>query len=102
MRIAEHPILDFDRGKQVTLYYNGQEIIGYENETVAEALHAAGIRRLGYSPELHRQRGLFCAIGNCSSCFMTVDGQPNMRVCVLKCAEGMRIEEQQSKGVVQL
>ena len=52
MRIEEHPILKFDRGKKITFYYNGEKIEGYENETVAEALHAAGIRRLGYSPEL--------------------------------------------------
>lgn len=102
MRIENHPILNFDRGKKVTFYYNGQQVEGYENETVAQALHAAGIRRLGYSLELHRPRGLFCAIGNCSSCFMTVDGKPNVRVCVLKCAEGMHVEEQQSKGVVKI
>lgn len=46
MRIEEHPILKFDRGKKITFYYNGEKIEGYENETVAEALHAAGIRRL--------------------------------------------------------
>lgn len=102
MRIEEHPILNFERGEKITFYYNGEAIEGYENETVAEALHAAGIRRLGYSPELHRPRGLFCAIGNCSSCFMTVNGEPNVRVCVLKCAEGMQVEEQKSKGGVKL
>ena len=102
MRIEEHPILKFDRGKKITFYYNGEKIEGYENETVAEALHAAGIRRLGYSPELHRPRGLFFFFFNCSSCFMTVNGEPNVRVCVLKCAEGMQVEEQQSKGVVKI
>ena len=45
MRIENHPILNFDRGKKVTFYYNGQQVEGYENETVAQALHAAGIRR---------------------------------------------------------
>ncbi len=87
MRIDQHPILEFDRGEKVTFFYNGQEIDGYTEETIAAALHAAGIRTLGHSPELHRPRGLFCAIGNCSSCFMTVDGQPNVRVCVTKVKE---------------
>ena len=36
MRIEEHPILTFDRGKKVTFFYNGQKIEGYENETVAD------------------------------------------------------------------
>lgn len=66
MRLSEHPILDFDRGERITFYYNGQEIEGYTEETIAAALHAAGIRRLGHSHELGRPRGLFCAIGNCS------------------------------------
>ena len=100
MRLSEHPILEFDRGEKVTFYYNGQEIEGYTEETIAAALHAAGIRELGHSPELHRPRGLFCAIGNCSSCFMTVDGQPNVRGCVTKVKAGMHVEEQEGKGVI--
>lgn len=100
MRIGEHPVLDFDRGKKTSFYFNGEEIEGYENETILAALHAAGVRRLGYSQELHRPRGLFCAVGNCAGCFMRVDDQPNMRVCVMQCREGMIVEEQDGRGVV--
>ena len=100
MRIEEHPILEFDRGEKVVFSYNGKEVTGYTNETVVAALHAAGVRRLALSPELHRPRGLFCAIGNCSSCLMTVDGEPNMRVCIMKCKPGMKVEEQQGRGVI--
>ncbi len=102
MRITEHPILEFERGEQITIYYQGEPLPAYENETVAAALHAAGIRKLGVSLELHRPRGLYCAIGNCGSCFMTVDDQPNMRICVLKCKDGMRVVEQGARGVVKL
>lgn len=100
MRINEHPILEFDRGERVTFYYNGQEAEGYTTETIAAALHAAGVRALGHSHDLGRPRGLFCAIGNCSSCFMTVDGEPNVRVCVTKVIAGMRVEEQHGRGIV--
>lgn len=100
MRIEEHPILSFERGEKVSFFYQGKEVEAYETETIAAALHAAGVRTLGHSPELHRPRGLFCAIGNCSSCFMTVDGEPNIRVCVTKVKQGMRVEEQDGKGVV--
>lgn len=98
MRIGEHPILTFQRGQKISIFYNGEAIEAYENETIAAALHAAGIRKLGVSSELHRPRGLYCAIGNCASCFMTVDDEPNMRVCVIKCRDGMRIEEQGATG----
>ena len=100
MRIENHPILRFERAEEVSFYFNGQEIKAYSNETIAGALHAAGVRKLGESPVLHRPRGLFCAIGNCSSCFMTVDGEPNMRVCVMKVKPGMRVEEQHGKGAL--
>lgn len=100
MRIEEHPILEFDRGEKVTFTFNGREVEGYASETIAAALHAAGVRELGHSSQLHRPRGLFCAIGNCSSCFMTVDGEPNVRVCVTKVRQGMVVEEQEGKGVV--
>ena len=98
MRIEEHPILDFKRDDKITFLFNGQEIDAYPNETIAAALHASGVRKFGESPELHRPRGLFCAIGNCSSCFMIVDNQPNMRVCVIKAKQGMRVEEQKGRG----
>ena len=102
MRIEEHPVLSFERGEKVAFTFHGQEIEAYPTETIAAALHAAGVRKLGESPELHRPRGLFCAIGNCSSCFMIVDGEPNMRVCVIKVKPGMKVEEQQGKGVIRI
>lgn len=98
MRLEHHPILEFARGKKVTFTFNGQQVEGYEGETIAAALHAAGIRKLSESQQFHRPRGLFCAIGNCSSCLMKVDGVPNVKICVTKIAEGMKVVEQKGKG----
>ena len=93
-RINEHPILDFKKGKEVTFYYEGQELKGCEGETIAAALHAAGVRSLHETEKKHRHRGLFCAIGNCSSCLMKVNGIPNVRVCVEPLREGITVERQ--------
>lgn len=98
MRIEQHPILSFERGDKLTFTFDGKEIEAYGNETIAAALHAAGVRELAKSPVLHRPRGLFCAIGNCSSCLMVVDGNPNTRVCVVKVRQGMKVETQSGKG----
>ena len=100
MRITEHPILDFQRGEKINFFFDGKELQGFAGETIAAALHAAGVRILGHSQKLHRPRGLFCAIGNCSSCLMVVNGEPNVRVCVEKIESGMRVETQQGKGVL--
>mgnify|MGYP006300886409 CR=1 FL=1 len=99
MRIHQNPILSFPQGQKVKFTFNGQEVEGYEGEPIAAALHAAGVRVLRYSPNLHRPRGFYCAIGNCSSCLMTVDGEPNVRVCVTGLKEGMAVEIQKGKGV---
>lgn len=98
MRIAEHPVLAFERGRQVTFTFNGQPVEGYENETVAVALHAAGVRALSHSLHLNRPRGLYCAIGNCSSCMMVVDGEPNVKICMELVREGMDVRTQRGKG----
>ncbi|WP_417029698.1 2Fe-2S iron-sulfur cluster-binding protein, partial [Cloacibacillus evryensis] len=44
--------------------------------------------------------GFFCAIGKCSSCFMVVDGVPNVRTCVTPLSAGMKVETQRDKGRV--
>ncbi|WP_456450028.1 FAD-dependent oxidoreductase [Palaeococcus sp. (in: euryarchaeotes)] len=99
MRLNEHPILNFQkrRGKKIKIYFEGQPLDAYEGETIAMALHAAGIRVLSYSGEKHRPRGLFCAIGKCSSCLVKVNGIPNVRSCITLVEDGMRIERQQGK-----
>lgn len=98
MRIQKHPILEFEKGAKVKFIFEGQELEGYEGETIAAALHAAGIRTMRESGHLHRPRGLFCNIGNCSSCLMVVNGEPNVRVCVERLSEGMVVETQKGKG----
>ncbi len=98
MRIRAHPILTFKEKEKVRFTFDGQELEGYEGEPIAAALHAAGVRVLSHSPEKHRPRGFFCAIGNCSSCMMEVNGVPNVKVCVEPLQEGMVVRTQQGKG----
>ena len=43
-------------------------------------------------------RGIFCGIGRCTDCVMTVDGQPNVRTCVTPVRAGMKVETQQGLG----
>ncbi|SDK01133.1 (2Fe-2S)-binding protein [Natronincola ferrireducens] len=98
MRIDKHPILSFQREKKITFTYNGEPVEGYEGETIAAALHAAGVKVLSHSIENHRPRGFYCAIGNCSSCFMEVNGEANVRICVEPLKEGMIVKTQEGKG----
>lgn len=97
MRLTEHPVLRFERGRKVTIHFEDQPVEAYEGETIAMALHAAGIRVLSHSGEKNRPRGLFCAIGKCSSCLVKVNGIPNVRSCITLVEDGMRVEMQRGK-----
>ncbi len=101
MRIKQHPILDFKMSekKLVNFTFEGKVMQGYEGEAIAAALHDNGVQvyRTSYKD---KPRGFFCAIGKCSSCFMVVDGLPNVRTCIVPLKEGMKIELQKGKGKV--
>ena len=99
LRIINHPILEFSRGEPVNFTFNGVAISAYDNETIAVALHGAGIRTLSHS-EKHRPRGLYCAIGNCSSCMMVVNGEANVKTCITLVQESMVVETQTRKGAL--
>ncbi|MCL1941540.1 MAG: (2Fe-2S)-binding protein [Synergistaceae bacterium] len=98
--ITKHPILEFHHGEKVKFSFDGKEMEGFEGEPIAMALHANGVRIYRVTPEKKRSRGFFCAIGKCSSCFMVVDGVPNVRTCVTPLKPGMKIETQRGKGAV--
>jgi hypothetical protein len=100
VRIADHPILSFPEREKVGFTFEGETLEGFSGEPIGAALHAAGVRTLRHSLRHKRPRGLFCAIGNCSSCLMTVDGVPNVRVCTEPLRAGMKVETQQGKGEV--
>ncbi len=102
MRIKEHPLLTFERGKKIHFTFNGQKIEAYEGETIAAALHAAGFKVLKRSIIYSRPRGFFCAIGKCASCMMNVNGVPNVKTCVTLVREEMVVESEPGKGKLKI
>ena len=94
LRIIEHPMLTFNRRKRIRFTFNGREIVGFEGETIAGSLYAAGVRIFSRSFKYHRPRGLFCLSGHCDHCLMRVDGVPNVRTCSTPLREGMKVESQ--------
>lgn len=99
MRIMDHPIMGkIERGPRVKIFLDNKPIVAYEGETIAAALHAAGIRVLRRTEKLNEPRGIFCAIGQCTDCVMVVDGAPNVRTCITPVRDGMKVEVQQGRG----
>lgn len=100
MRIKKHPILTFPEREEISFIFEGKKVIGYQGDTIASALHDLDIKTLSYSIKLNRPRGFYCAIGNCASCNMVVNGKPNVRTCITPLEENMTVERQKNKGVL--
>jgi hypothetical protein len=69
-----------------------------EGQTVGAALVRVGIRSWRTTRFSGRPRGLFCGIGVCFDCLITVDGVPNVRACLHPAATGMRVSSQEGTG----
>ena len=99
LRISEHPIIGTaDKRREITIDVDGRRVAAYDGEAIAAALAAAGIKVFRTTIKRSAPRGIFCAIGRCTDCMMTVDGRPNVRTCVTPAEEGMRIETQAGAG----
>jgi len=80
------------RGKPVKLTVDGQPVDAYEGETIAVALISAGIRTFRLSPKTKEPRSLYCGMGVCYECLVTVDGVHAVRACVTQVVDGMQVE----------
>jgi len=60
----------------------------------------AGMRSWRTTPRGDRPRGLFCGIGICYDCLLTVDGQANQRACLVPVHNCMRLKSQRTTAPV--
>lgn len=99
MRVFNHPILgELPSSSKVRIIVDGKPYEAYENEMIAAALTANGIKTFRFTKKRKEPRGLFCGIGKCTDCIMMVDGIPNVRTCITPVKEGMCIETQHGYG----
>jgi predicted molibdopterin-dependent oxidoreductase YjgC len=78
--------------QQVIILVNGRPIQAACGQNLHAVLLTAGIRTLGTGPRQDRERGVFCGMGVCYECLVTVNGRPYQRACMLEVEEGMEIE----------
>jgi predicted molibdopterin-dependent oxidoreductase YjgC len=98
-RINHHPLLgDLPDAEKVKITVDGQPLHARKGEPIAAALMANGIDICRAMPESGESRGVFCGVGRCSDCLMTVDGILNVRSCITLVSSGMRIETQHGLG----
>lgn len=86
------------RGRALEIVVDGQPVPAFEGESVAAALLAAGTKILRTTTRFAAPRGLYCGMGACFECVMTIDGRPNVRACQTPVRDGMSVETQRGEG----
>lgn len=76
----------------VTIYVNGEPLATDATRSVAAALLAARGPRLRNTDRAGEPRGMFCGMGICFDCLVTIDGRNGVRACMTPVRPGMRIE----------
>ncbi|SES68186.1 (2Fe-2S)-binding protein [Nonomuraea wenchangensis] len=73
--------------------FRGAVVPAEPGQSVGAALVAAGIRDWRSTRRGGRPRGLFCGIGVCFDCLITVDGVPDRRACLTPAADGLHLTD---------
>jgi predicted molibdopterin-dependent oxidoreductase YjgC len=79
------------RGAPFIMEVDGAALETFPGETVAAALIAAGRRVLRRTERGTAPRGVYCGIGLCFDCLVTVDGRARVRACQTPVRPGMRV-----------
>ncbi|WP_369176278.1 (2Fe-2S)-binding protein [Streptomyces mutabilis] len=74
---------------------DGEPLEFTEGQTVAAALVAAGRVAWRTTRVGHRPRGVFCGIGVCFDCLLTIDGAAGQRACLIPARAGMTVTTQE-------
>ncbi len=81
----EHP------RRTVEIQVNGRRVQVPEGATVHAALLGLGHLSLRRTLKTGEPRGVFCGMGVCYECLVTIDGRPGQRACQNLVKEGMEI-----------
>ena len=83
---------DLVRGNQITVTINNKPVIAYEGELVSTVLYEEGIQIFQIKHKTGNPSGIYCGMGICYECLVTINGVPNTRACQTPVVEGMAIE----------
>jgi aerobic-type carbon monoxide dehydrogenase small subunit (CoxS/CutS family) len=77
----------------IEITVDGEALSGLEGQTVAGVLLATG-RTSWRTTRSGAPRGVFCGIGACFDCVLTVNGVPDVRACRRRAVDGDEIRTQ--------
>ncbi|MEV5102023.1 (2Fe-2S)-binding protein [Streptomyces massasporeus] len=85
-------------GPAFTVTFDGRPVEALPGQTVAAVLWSAGVTSWRSTRGQGRPRGVFCGIGVCFDCLVTVNGRPNQRACLVPVRPGDEIGTQEGTG----
>lgn len=77
---------------------DGRPVPYRAGQTIGAALVAAGVVSWRSTRGVGAPRGVFCGIGVCFDCLVTVDGHPNQRACLVVATDAMSVSTQSGDG----
>lgn len=83
---------------QVRILLNGEAAITSDGQSVGAFLLGEGQRITRTTRFAGKPRGMFCGIGICFDCLVTINGVTNQRACLTSIEEGMSIQRQNGAG----
>ncbi len=87
-----HPVFGELEEPSIIIFYEGKRLKARKGQTVAGALLANNVKKLGVSRKLNQSRGVYCNNGRCYSCYVTINGEDHIRACSTLVEEGMVIK----------
>lgn len=84
-------LTNINRGNAFEIEVDGRKIVAYEGETLATVLMAAGINAFATYAKTYAPSRLFCGMGTCQQCLVTVDNLPNCQACQVFARPGMKV-----------
>ncbi len=96
LRLTSHPVFNgsAESRKTVTIMVDGRSLDVLEGEILVAALWVNDFISLGHNPSDGTHRGMYCGIGHCYECRVTVDGVEDLRSCLIQVRDGMRVSLQ--------
>lgn len=92
-RIKNHPVLGkLDLNSMVPFTFNGNTYYGRAGESLGAALLANNIRILRKHEKTGSGRGIYCNIGHCFECRVSVNNGQGVRACLTPLQKNMEIK----------
>ena len=94
MMPPEHDPVQPRDAEALDVEFAGEVLRGCEGQTIAGVLLANGIESWRTTSVDEKPRGLFCGIGVCFDCIVTVNGERDVRACQRRARDGDTVTPQ--------